>query len=193
MFDRARTIKRTDKPTENSRIYDAVYGYLAVKNNYKITNKYKSQLISQIFESLSDDEQRITKYMIKTKFNSSEAIRRYNLDMTEKQFNRIYDRARRRMYSPQNIALAINGYYDIPEDKGTPILETDFPGDIRVYNALRNSGFYYREQLYKHLNNGWYYLWTIPKCGDISRQLILRAIDNWEGRGFTFKRKRGKK
>jgi hypothetical protein len=86
------------------------------------------------------------------------------------------------MYSPLNIKIAVPTYYTIRSKKKTPLCVEDFDDKKYILNALKKSGIIYREQLLRHLDIGWYYLWTIPRCGDNARQIILQAIDRWNNK-----------
>lgn len=106
----------------------------------------------------------------------------------KKKLSGYYDTAVKRMYSPKNIEMAVPGYYPKPrteEDEANfhRLTEADFGNCKYILTALHKSNIYYREQLMQHFSLSWFYLWTIPGCGDGARQKILLAIDKWEGRG----------
>lgn len=71
-----------------------------------------------------------------------------------------------------------------PDDKF--IVKMDLDGAQYIVTALRKSGIFTKKQLYKHLSLGYYYLWSIPGCGNVAIQKILKAIDKWENRIATF-------
>lgn len=179
----ASQVSKKGLPSRYAKIYDHFYGKFAKQKKYVITDAYKSEIISHIitYGGVSfNDLAIIDAFMIyKTPLHVTKVLKQYTIG----QANKAYDIAVRHMYSPQNIAMAVNGYYNVKN--GTKISEYDFGGKKYIVRALNKAGIEYREQLYKHLSNGWYYLWTIPGCGDAARQKILIAIDDWAGKkGF---------
>ena len=109
--------------------------------------------------------------------------------ISKKMLTSYYDTAVKHIYAPKNIEMAVPGYYPKPrtEEDETEnyhrLTEADFGNCKYIITALHKSNIYYREQLMQHLSLSWFYLWTIPGCGDGARQKILLAIDKWEGRG----------
>ena len=81
------------------------------------------------------------------------------------------------MYIPVNIKITIPNYYNIKNNEETILHKEDFGNDKYIINRLNESGILTREQLNRHLEAGWYYLWTIPGIGEASRQKILKALD----------------
>lgn len=101
---------------------------------------------------------------------------------------RSVESAIRHLRGPQCISFLDPSYYDKYTIKGGnvhPLSKYDFGGKQYIVTALNNCGIKTREALLKHLSNGWYYLWTIPGCGDTARQYILMALDQWD---ITIKR-----
>ena len=99
----------------------------------------------------------------------------------QKTFSKSISSARRHLESPNNINTIVPGYYsiDLPEEP-TKLTKEDFGNNQRIVNRLEESNIFYKEQLIKHLSNGWNYLWTIPGCGEGARKLILLALDKWD-------------
>jgi hypothetical protein len=165
--------------TEYAKIYDNYYKRIADLKNYKITDKTKAVKIDKIFKDLDFEDQ----VAIKIAVRYSNIPRKQTVKILEaKSYNHLIkaiDKAERHMYSPNNIRIAVPTYYSIKKKKMSLLLEKDFSDKRYILNALHKSGFMYREQLLKHLELGWYYLWTIPGIGDNAKQLILKAIDNW--------------
>lgn len=93
------------------------------------------------------------------------------------------------LHYPKNIEIAIPGFYNygIEEDYCTPLRKEMFGDRKYIVTALNKSSIVYKEQLMRHLSLGWYYLWSIPGCGDAARQAILKAIDNWKLEEGKFK------
>ena len=172
---------KNDSATEYSRIYDYFYKKFADRVKYKITNGSKVKIIDQIFKDISWDFQ--TAIRAGVKYNGFSTWTKTKITKIEaKQLAKTFDTAMKHMYSPNNIRLAVPKYYNIRSKKKTPLTKEDFGHKTYVLTALQRSGIIYREQLLKHLDIGWYYLWTIPGCGDVARQIILRAIDKWNGK-----------
>lgn len=171
--------KILDTPTEYSRLYDNLYGQFAKQKKYVVTDEYKSVLMDNIFTTLPENEQTAIK-LITRGHSYDHAAKLARMD--KKVLVKSYTTGYRHLQSPQNIAIAVNGYYDITSGPKTPLTEEDFGNRKYVLTALKKAGIIYREQLFKHLNNGWRYLWTIPGCGDGARQYILTAIDRWDGK-----------
>jgi hypothetical protein len=91
-----------------------------------------------------------------------------------------YQIAKRHMYAPNSIRIAIPKFYKIKiNHEETKLHKSDFDDQKYIMTALEKSGIDTREKLFKHISLGWYYLWTIPGCGDAARQSILMAIDKW--------------
>jgi hypothetical protein len=168
-------------PTEYSKIYDEIYGNFAKKEKYEVTTEYKGEIMDYIFSDMSfQDSTAIKAYCKYHDFNRAAKIS----GMDKKVLMKNYEVARRHMYSPKNIATAINGYYIINKKNQYELKAEDFGGSKYIITALNKSGIHTKEQLYKHLSNGWWYLWTIPGCGDGARQKILTAIDKWNERSL---------
>ena len=166
--------------TEYSKIYDHFYKRIADKVGYKITNATKVKIIDRIFKDLSWDDQTAIRATIKYEgYNRNTTSKITGIE--SKKLFKSFDIASRHMYYPKNIKLAVPKYYTVRSKKKKVLTAEDFGGKKYVLNALSKSGIIYKEQLMKHLELGWYYLWTIPGCGDVARQIILKAIDRWLG------------
>jgi len=173
-------MNNVDLNTDASRIYDHIYGHIASKENYKITNATKSSRIEKILTTMDFDEKTILRACCKY-FNYDEtfemAAKVSKID--KKRLAKYYKLAKRHMYSPNNIRLAVPGFYNITKLNQKSLTKEDFYGQQYIVTALNKSGIDTREKLLKHLSLGWYYLWSIPGCGDNARQYILMAIDKW--------------
>lgn len=165
-------------PTDYSKIYDYFYRKFADQVFYKIKNPTKSKVIDTIFRSLSWDDQQAIRARVKYSSHTYDHMSKIT-GIPKKKLQKNMDIATRHMYSPQNISIAVPRYYKIKSKKQHKITEFDFDGNKYIANRLIDAGLDTREKLNRHLKNGWYYLWTIPGCGDSSRQRILMAIDKW--------------
>lgn len=173
-------VNPADIPTEGSKIYDYFYKEFAVQSKYKISNEYKASIIETIFRELDYDYKEAVRVFIRNnKYANSAVWSGYDKKTIIKRF----EVAKRHMWSPKNIELAVNGYYTDKKLCKTRLTKRDFGDKTYILNALANkSGIMYKEQLLKHLDNGWYFLWCIPGCGDGARKEILIAIDKWNGK-----------
>ena len=177
---------------EYMRIYDHYYGKFVKsmnrnkrKRSFSVSPSRQVQVIDTILSSLSYEHANALKLMIRwndlTKASKVSSI-------PKSKIGKYYETATRHMYSPKNIELAVPGYFPKPrteKDKETFTLlkAEDFGNCKYIVSALqKKSDIYYREQLMKHISAGWYYLWTIPGCGDAARMKILMAIDKWDGK-----------
>lgn len=169
-------------PTEYSKIYDEIYGPFAEKEKYEVTTEYKGEIIDYIFSDI--DFQYTTALRAFIKYHHDYTIASKMSKIDKKTLMKNYEIGRKRMFAPKHIASAINGYYDIKKKDQHILTAEDFGRAKYVVTALNKSGIYTKEQLYKHLSNGWWYLWTIPGVGDGARQKILTAIDRWNERSL---------
>lgn len=176
----SKRVNKLDLPTENSKIYDYFYKEFALKEKYVITNEYKATIIEQIFTELDYEQKEAIRVYIKNRGYMNLAIwSGYDKKTIVKRF----EVAQRHMWSPKNIELAVAGFYSDNKLCKTKLTKRDFGDRTYILNALsRKSGIEYKEQLLKHLDNGWYFLWCIPGCGDGARKEILVAIDKWNGK-----------
>lgn len=163
-------------PTDYSKLYDQIYGRFATQRKYSVTTDYKATLMDNIFTTLPVDEITAVRVMLKGYGSYDHAAKIAKMD--KKVLLKSYELGMKHLLSPNNIAIAVNGYYDIKGTK-TPITKWDFDERQYIVSGLAKSGIIYREQLYRHIDNGWYFLWTIPRCGDVARQSILKAFDKW--------------
>lgn len=189
MYAQLNVSERTKK--EYTTIFDYFYGRF-VRDMKKRGNKGFSvninkqiSVIDNIFASMPYEYSNAIKLKIKYK-DFIRASKVSSID--KKKLVGYYDTAVKHMYYPKNIELAVPGYYPKPrteedEENFHKLIESDFGNNKRIITALHKSNIYYREQLMQHLSLSWFYLWTIPGCGEGSRQGILMAIDKWEGRG----------
>jgi hypothetical protein len=173
-------VNRFDTPSENSKIYDYFYKEFAVKSKYKISNEYKATIIEEIFKDLDYDfKEAVRIYLRNRNYANPSVWKKYDKKAIVKKFELV----KRHMWSPKNIELAVKGYYSNKRLCKTKLTKYDFGDKAYILNALVNKyGIEYKEQLLKHLNNGWFFLWCIPGCGDGARQEILIAIDKWNGK-----------
>ena len=170
-------------PTDYSKIYDYFYKKFAYQVFYTVKNPTKSKVIDKIFRNMSWDDQEVIRARVKYASLSYDKIVKMTGIPKVKLIKKM-DNATRHMYSPQNISIAVPRYYKIKSKKQHKITEFDFDGNKYIANRLIEAGLDTREKLNRHLKNGWYYLWTIPGCGDSSRQKILMAIDKWNAEGI---------
>ena len=162
--------------TKYVKIYDHVYSRFAKEKSYEPSNAYKIEIISTIFNNMDmRHSMAIEAYVRYKDFKKAAKI----LNCSPKLFSNVYDTAMRRMYSPQNIATAVLNYYEV-QGQETLLKDSDFGGRKYIITALDKAGLYSKERLMKHLTNGYYYLWTIPGCGDVARQRILMTVDAWD-------------
>jgi hypothetical protein len=165
--------------TDYANIYDKYYGKFAEKIKYSISEGTKTTIIGRIFKTLPFQDQQAILIMVR--YKSYEIASRI-LGIDKRKLIKNYDIAVRHLYSPKNITKAAPKYYTMPKTHRTEITSDDF--ENRILNSLKKSGIIYREQLYRHLDMGYYYLWTIPGCGDAARQKILMTIDKWNGKKY---------
>lgn len=165
-------------PTDYSKIYDYFYKKFADQVFYSIKNPTKSKVIDNIFRNMSWDDQEVIRARVKYASLSYDKIVKMT-GIPKVKLTKKMDNATRHMYSPQNISIAVPRYYKIKSKNQHKITEADFGGNKYITNRLIEAGLDTREKLLRHLHNGWYFLWTIPGCGDNSRQKILLAIDRW--------------
>ena len=184
---------------EYTKIYDYFYGKFVRAMNkkgkrpFKVSPSRQVQVIDTILNELPFEQATAIKLMIKYDRNAILASKISS--MSKDKIVKSYDTAVRHMYFPKNIEFAAPGYYPKPrslDDRENPEFEneeftrlrdSDFGNSKYVLSALqKKSNIYYREQLYKHLELGWYYLYTLPGCGDGARIKILMALDKWEGK-----------
>jgi len=175
--------KTYDRETEYSKIYDHFYTqfYNDVKKaGVGIRNSTKTARVREILDQLShEDRADILDYFHYRQFQNPNAWKSRGIDM--KKLIKRFDTCSRYMYSPKAIETAVPGYYTRYNDlKDKEFNEWDFGGKKYILTALNKAGIYNREQLYAHLKFGWYFLWTIPGCGDGARQRILMALNVWE-------------
>ena len=173
-----------NRDTLYSKIYDQFYSQFAKQAKYKITNKTKVNIIANIFEHMSLSDQIAIRSAIVYHYNFELAAKNLN-GMSKKKLSQQYETAVFHMYYPSNISLAVPKYYKVNTKTKNPhivLKESDFGGNKYIITALeKKSGIIYREQLLKHLSNGYLFLWTLPGCGDKARRSILMAIDKWNG------------
>jgi len=173
----AKRINKLGTPTEASRIYDHYYAHLAAKENYEITNDYKTLIIEDIFKQLDYDYKEAIRLNVKNANIMNPSVWK---KIDKKTYAKNLAIGNRHMMSPLSIGKAISGFYSNKSLCKTLLTKWDFGGKQYIITALnKKSEIYYKEQLLKHLSMGWHYLWTIPGCGDGARQSILEAIDKW--------------
>lgn len=165
--------------TKYTELYNTIYGKFAKQRGYKISNKFKIIIMDRIFTNIPENEAIAVKILSKG-YTYDQAAKLAKMD--KKVLLKSYDLAMKHLMSPKNISIAVHNYYKVRKKKVTKFTEADFGGRKYIITALERSGITCREQLYMHLDNGWYYLWTIPGCGDAARQAILKAIDTWDER-----------
>lgn len=170
---------KIERNTEASHIYDVIYGPIANKENYKVSNSTKSARIEQILATMDFEEKTVLRACCKYQGLYSSGTASKVTKIEQKRLAKIYKQARRHMYAPNNIRIAIPKFYKISKVHQKKLSEYDFDGQKYIYTALLKSGLDTKEKLVKHLSLGWYYLWTIPGCGDNARQTILLTIDKW--------------
>lgn len=174
-------INKLGVSTKYVKIYDHVYSKFAKEKSYEPSNAYKTEIIATIFNKMEmRHSMAIEAYVRYKDFKKAAKM----MGCSPKLFSNVYDNAMRHMYSPQNIATAVLNYYEIEGDE-TPLTDFDFGGRKYIMTALGKAGLYSKERLMKHLSNGYYYLWTIPGCGDVARQTILIAVDKWDRHSTT--------
>lgn len=170
--------KKVDLPTDASYIYDMIYGHLN-KNN-KLSSSTKSARIEKILADMDFEEKTVIRACCRYETIGAGidvAVKMTNIN--RKKVIRLFKQIKRHMYSPLNISIAIPNFYKLKLNDETKFTDSDFGGQKYISRALIKAGLDTREKLYKHLSLGWYYLWTIPGCGDNARQSILISIDNW--------------
>lgn len=174
-------------PTDYTKIYNYFYEKFAKQKKYEISDQTKADIIDMIFNDISFSEQIAIKSVIRFKsyVNGYDAASK-STGIPKSTLMKQFETATKHMYSPKNIGTAVNGYYYV-RGAETILTKMDFSGKQYIVTALERAGIRSREQLFKHLNNGWYYLWTIPGCGDGARQKILMAIDKWKLDGWRVK------
>ena len=177
---RKKITKQSDSSTEASKIYDDVYGHIAIKEHYKITNRTKSARIEKILADMEFEEKTALRCYCKYKgLSNGINIAAKVSKVSKKKLLKSYKLAKRHMYAPNNIKIAIPRFYKLRKKNQRRLTEYDFDGQKYILNALLKSGIDTKEKLYKHLSLGWYYLCTIPGCGSNARISILSAIDRW--------------
>ena len=161
---------------EHIKIYDAVYSNLFKTKLAEPSDIGKEVLAKEIIEDLPVNEQiAIRAFYRYGDYHKASVMTNVN----QKTFSKSIDSALRHMRSPEHIRKASPSYYDINTVVAIPMTKEDFGNKTYILHALNKSGFYYREELIKHLSLGWKYLWTIPGCGEGARQMILEALDKW--------------
>lgn len=161
--------------TNYTKLYNRYYQPLADQVNYKISDRTKILRMSIILKNLTFED-----YTALTAFLNTYSRKSRAYTYTDKQIYKWYEVAIKHIYHPKNIAIAIPKYYKVPKKKSTLLRLDDFNGKKYILNALdKKSNFIYREQLLRHLSNGYHFLWTIPGCGDEARKTILMALDKW--------------
>lgn len=189
------------KSIRNERIYDYFYNkvrefnkQLYVNNNLydeiTMTDEKKTEVITEILDSLPFDESDAIQICVHHSNFMNKSIWG---GRDKKKVIKQFETATKHMYSPINIAKAVPDFYISPEklfekydvpsynsfDTEKILTKEDFGNKQYIITALNKSGIYTQYQLLKHLSLGWYYLWTIPGCGDGARQQILMAVDRW--------------
>lgn len=173
-----------NKETEYSKIYN--YFYTKFYNDVKktgvgIKNNTKTARIRKILAELKyEDRIDILDYFHYKQYKNPNAWKSRGIDM--KKLTKRFEVCSRYMYNPKFIEIAAPGYYTRFSDKDTKFNELDFGGKKYIVTALNKAGIYNKDQLYAHLKHGWYYLWTIPGCGDGARQRILMTLDEWNNK-----------
>jgi hypothetical protein len=172
-----------DLPTVYTKLYDKYYKQFADQVKYTIKNGTKSKIMDRIMRELSWNDQTALRAMVT--YHSYEVASK-NTGIDKRTLQKHYDIAVRHIYSPKYISMAVPKYYKLKNyNNAKELTAEDFYGKKYIVNALRNkSGIIYKEQLLKHLNNGWYFLCTLPGCGTGARMTILMSIDKWSGRGI---------
>ena len=162
---------------EYKNIYLDLYKKFAIQmDDYKTDTKYISK-VSSVVETLPISEQiAIRAYYRYGDYHKASEMTK----VEQKTFSKSISSAKRHLESPINIATVVPGYYDTDIQNRTTLSLADFNNKQRVINSLNKAGIFYKEQLIKHLSNGWNYLWTIPGCGEGARKLILLALDKWD-------------
>ena len=161
--------------TDYTMIYDKYYSRLASKIKYKPAQSTKVKAIDEIFWSLSWNDQQIIRAC--TKYHDNTAVMSKMMEWPKKKISKAIITAERHIYSPLNIAIAIPRYYSL--GRGKFIKESDFDNKY-LFNRLIKSGLDTREKILRHIEDGYYLLWTIPGCGDESKIKLLTVIDKWK-------------
>ena len=165
-----------DSVTEASKVYDKIYAHIASKEKYTISNTTKASRIEKILNEFDFEERTALRCCCRYS-DINVAVKISGID--KKVLSKNYKLARRHMYAPNNIQIAVPKFYKLKLKNETKLTKYDFGGQQYILTALLKAGIDTKEKLYKHLSLGWYYLWTIPGCGDNARQYILMAIDKW--------------
>ncbi|MBR6289165.1 MAG: sigma-70 family RNA polymerase sigma factor [Acholeplasmatales bacterium] len=165
------------KDREYIRIYDDIYRKFAEQMKDYDENDNHIAVVAVVVDNLPPHEQIAIRSFYRYG-DYHKAAKMTNVD--QKTFSKSVSSARRHLESPNNIALVVPDYYKIDYDNSKALTKEDFGNKQYVITQLHRSGIYYKEQLIKHLSNGWNYLWTIPGCGEGARKLILLALDNWD-------------
>ena len=173
--------KSIRQATNNSKIYDYFYKRFTDHIKCEVATSTKSKRIDEIMSDLNWDDQEVIRARIKYSNLNYDTMSKIT-NIPKKKLIKKMDIATKHMYSPKNIRIAVPKYYKITKKNQTKLTESDFGSSIYILNRLHESGIMTREQLFRHLELGWYYLWTIPGCGDASRQIILMAIDKWKSK-----------
>ena len=177
------TANKLQLPTEYSKIFDYYYEKFnsQMKRKRKISPDTKASIIDYIFTKICDPAD-VEAIRVNVKYHGDCKKASKMMFIDARRLSKIYDKAVKKMYWTENITRAIPNYYKVDEKGATKLTKYDFGEKQYIITALNKTGIYYKEQLLKHLSNGWYYLWTIPGCGDAARQRILMTIDEWNGR-----------
>ena len=205
-----------EENTLNVKIYDHFYGYLAKREGIKeLDDDTKVTVIESILHNEEWAVSNAIRAYINYNCNIDKAVKNTGIDKKElkKHFNTgcrhmyfpnniaeaipnfyskyinnldLYTDKKGdiRIVGTKQLASEVLCTIDKKQDKF--ISKLDFNGAQYIVNALHKSGIYTKRQLYKHLSLGYYYLWSIPGCGNIAIQKILRAIDKWENRIAIF-------
>lgn len=180
-----KTYPNNNQPTDASKIYDVVYGHIASITKTKIKNSTKSARVEKILATMDFDEATALRLCCKNSLRFTdphfERIAKIS-GIDRKKLVKDYNLGTRHMLSPNNIRIAVPSFYNLKgkNNTRTEIKDSDFGQQKYIKTRLNNSGIYTREVLLRHLSLGWYYLWTIPGCGDNARMSILLAIDKWK-------------
>jgi hypothetical protein len=162
--------------TDYTLIYDKYYKNFASRIKYNPAQSTKIKAIDKVFWNLSWNDQNIIRAC--TKYHDNTSVISKIMEIPKKKIGKMIVSAEKHIYSPINIAIAVPRYYKLRK-KQIPIKESDFDNKY-LYNRLIASGLDTREKILRHIEDGYYLLWTIPGCGDESKIKLLTVIDKWK-------------
>ena len=162
--------------TDYTMIYDKYYKKFAEKINYHPALSTKIKAVDKIFWTLSWNDQQVIR--ANTRYGENITIMYKMTKISKKKLAKSLVTAEKHIYSPINIAIAVPRYYNLRK-RQTPIKESDFNNKY-LYNRLIACGLDTREKILRHIEEGYFLLWTIPGCGDESKIKLLTVIDKWK-------------